>query len=95
MVVFLRKFFHLRIFLRRRDMATFTIEPYVVDADRVELWKKAWLELWKKEKIKPRVFHLRADSQWVMEDTDIPYCPFHLNYCLLDESLINIKDWTH
>ena len=76
-------------------MASFTIQPLVVDADSLEVWKKAWLEIWRKERLTPTVLHKRPGSEWVMEDTDIPWCPFHFNYCILDESMMKIKDWNH
>ena len=73
-------------------MATFTIQPTIVDAEIVEMWKKEWLLFWDlRNKSK-----LRTGSCWVVVDEPlIPLCPFHFKDCYMDESLRHVRDWRH
>ena len=76
-------------------MSTFTIQPSVVDPDSLVAWKNAWMELWKKEAIAPTVIRLRPSSEWVIEESNVPSCPYHYDYCILDKSIKKLQNLNH
>ena len=82
----------------REIMSTFSVKPHGIDKDSLLQWKKEWLELWKnekkdeKEKVKIPV---KRDSEWDTHEREIPWCPEHYRYCVIDESVKGIQNWNH
>ena len=76
-------------------MASFTIEPSIDDPNSLLEWKKAWLALWKKEETASTILRVRQDSEWVIDEENIPWCPYHYAFCILHKSMQGIQSWYH
>ena len=79
-------------------MSSFTVEPHGVDQQSLQNWKKEWLELWaaekdaEKSKVKTII---RRQSAWDTYERDVPWCPIHFQYCIIDESMEKVQNWEH
>ena len=77
-------------------MSSFTIKPYGVDPQSWENWTAAWIKLWADEKNKDSTEVKRnRRSEWVSNEKEVPWCPVHYRYCVIDESLKKFQDWSH
>ena len=79
-------------------MSSFTVEPHGVDPQSLENWKKEWLELWaaEKDEEKSKVKKIvKRKSAWDTYERDIPWCPKHFQYCVIDESMEKVHNWEH
>ena len=80
-------------------MAKYQLKPFSVDMDSYQAWKQAWIELWLEEdKLKKKGVVLPAFnpvSEWRTIEKDVPWCPIHFRYCIMDRSLQKFDDWSH
>ena len=84
--------------VQRSNMSSFTVEPHGVDQQSLQTWKTEWLELWaaekdaEKNKVKTII---RRQSAWDTHERDVPWCPTHYQYCIIDESMAKVQNWEH
>ena len=86
------------ILTRREDMSSFTAKPHGVDPKCWEDWKQAWLYLWAEEKKKDATtvkVKWSRRSEWDSNEKEVPWCPLHYKYCVIDESIKKLQDWSH
>ena len=81
--------------MSRSNMSTYTLKPFVVDPDSLAQWKRDWKEIWDAEKDDSSVFTWNPNSEWVSREKDLPWCPYHFRFCVMDKRIRKLTDWSH
>ena len=76
-------------------MSNYKLKPFAVDPDSLIAWKQAWKDNWDADKSDSSVCSWNTDSEWVSREKELPWCPFHFKYCVMDRRIRKLKDWSH
>ena len=76
-------------------MGSYTVKSFGVDPVSLAEWKAAWKKIWDNLKAGSSEFKWNPHSEWVSREEELPWCPIHFRFCVMDKRVRKLADWSH